>query len=170
MRSSRREHIHWQLILLVAALPGFRPMVARDAIPSDDRPVVFVCEHGSVKSLIAVSLFERAAAARGISVTAVSRGVTPDERVPPAIAAALRADGFEVEGYRPEPLAPSDLAGAARVIAIGVDLSHHGKSARGPIESWDDVPPASVDYDASKAALERHIDMLLDDLRIVPGS
>ncbi len=57
--------------------------------------IVFVCEHGSVKSLIAASLFERAAAERGLDVHAVSRGVSPDERVPAKIVAALGGEKFE---------------------------------------------------------------------------
>jgi arsenate reductase len=162
----RRQRAWWQLVLLVAALPGFRHVVADDAVERTAAPIVFVCEHGSVKSLIAASLFERAAAARGMNLRAVSRGVSPDERVPPAIATALRGDGFDVEGYKPQPLTASDLAGAARVIAIGVDLSQHAKAARAPIETWNDIPPASVDYTASKAALERHIGGLLDDLAV----
>lgn len=129
----------------------------------DDR-IVFVCEHGSVKSLIAASLFDRAAADRGLPYRAASRGVRPDGRVPPGIAAALSEDGFKVEGFRPQGLATDDIAGATRIIAIGVDLTAHSGKARAPIQSWDDVPAASVDYAAARAALQRHIDALLDDL------
>jgi len=128
-------------------------------------PVVFVCEHGSVKSLIAASLFDQSAANRGLPFRAVSRGVNPDERVPPGIAAALLDDGFDVEGFRPQGLSPDDVAGATRVVAIGVDLAANGDEARAPIQSWDDVPAASVDYSAARAALQRHIDELLDDLQ-----
>jgi protein-tyrosine-phosphatase len=130
-------------------------------------PVVFVCEHGSVKSLIAASLFDRAAEKRGLPFRAISRGVSPDDAVPPRIAAALREDGFEVEGFRPQGLATNDVARATRVVAIGVDLTVHADVARVPIQSWDDVPAASVDYAAARATLQRHIDDLLDDLQEV---
>lgn len=129
----------------------------------DDR-VVFVCEHGSVKSLIATLLFDKTAVDRGQTYRAVSRGISPDEHVPSGIAAALREDGFDIEGFRPQGLSRDDVAGATRVIAIGVDLSAHNGVARAPILSWDDVPAASVDYAAARAALQRHIDALLDDL------
>ena len=46
--------------------------------------VVFVCEHGSVKSLVAQEWFNRRAKERGLAVRAVSRGITPDASVPPA--------------------------------------------------------------------------------------
>ncbi len=130
----------------------------------DDR-VVFVCEHGSVKSVIAASLFDQTSAHRGLSYRAVSRGVSPDERVPPAIAAALRQDGFEVEGFHPQGLSQDDFAGATRVVAIGVELPTRADETQTSIESWNDVPAASVDYAAARAALQRHIDTLLDELQ-----
>jgi protein-tyrosine-phosphatase len=136
------------------------------ATPADmNEPVVFVCEHGSVKSLIAASLFDREAKERGLPFRAISRGISPDGSVPPRIATALRDDGFEVEGFRPQGLTTDDVSGARRVIAIGVDLTAHADETRVPIQSWGDVPAASVDYQAARAALQRHIDDLLDDLQ-----
>ena len=129
----------------------------------DDR-VVFVCEHGSVKSLIAASLFDRAAATRGLRFRAISRGVNPEEQVPPPIADALQRDGFNVEGFHPQRISQGDVIGARRVIAIGVELP---AIDAGPIaaEIWNDIPPASADYAAARAALQRHIDALLDNLQ-----
>ena len=40
--------------------------------------VVFVCEHGNVKSLMAASCFNQLAEQRGLPFRAVSRGVAPD--------------------------------------------------------------------------------------------
>lgn len=148
--------------MFVLALSGWAAS-AQDA----DRRIVFVCEHGSVKSLIAASLFDRTAEQRGLPFRAVSRGVNPEEHVLPAILTAMRGDGFEVEAFRPQRLQTEDVTGAARVIAIGVDLTAHADEARAPILSWNDVPPASVDYQAARTALQRHIDTLLDELQKV---
>lgn len=152
------------LTFLLMAAPACR---AQDPPPRQDSgaPIVFVCEHGSVKSLIAASLFDRTAAQRGLPFRAVSRGVNPEQQVPPWIAAALREDGFEVEGFRPQGLASEDVLHARQVIAIGVDLATHATEARAPIQSWDDVPAASVDYAAARAALQHRIDALLDELQ-----
>ena len=137
-------------------------VVSAETVPQ----IVIVCEHGSVKSLIAVSFFNRAAARRGLSFRAVSRGVTPDKSVPTQVAEELRQDGFDVAAYQPLPLAHGDLASAARVIAIGVDLSSMKDDSSSPIQQWEDVPPASVDYAASRDALIRHIDILLRELQV----
>lgn len=144
--------------------PACQAQVAAIRVTASE-PIVFVCEHGSVKSLIAASLFDRTAEKRGLPFRAVSRGVNPEESVPPRIAAALHEDGFDIEGFHPKGLATEDISGAKRVIAIGVDLADHANEARVPIQSWDDVPPASVDYAAARAALQHHIDVLLDELQ-----
>jgi protein-tyrosine-phosphatase len=131
--------------------------------------VVFVCEHGSVKSLIAQEWFNRRARERGLAVRAVSRGVTPDGAVPPAIVDALRGDGFDVAGFEPRALGPADTAGATRVIAIGVDLAEVPAAAGAPLERWDGVPPATQDYAGARDALKARVEALIDELSRPPG-
>ena len=126
--------------------------------------VVFVCEHGSGKSLIAREWFNRLAGQRGLALRAASRGLTPDGSVPPAIAEALRGDGFDVAGFEARALTAPDLAGAARIVAIGIDTSSLGARADSPIDRWDDVPPASVSYAASRDALRARIEALVASL------
>jgi protein-tyrosine-phosphatase len=132
-------------------------------------PVVFVCEHGNVKSLIASSLFDKAARERGLPFHSVSRGISPEAEVPLKIAEALRKDRIEVSDFKPQKLTNKDVADAARVIAIGVDLTGFETTSSVRIVPWDDVPPASVDYAASRAALLRHINALLTDLQASQG-
>src|SRR5262249_61809100 len=83
--------------------------------PEPRGPVVFVCEHGNVKSLIAREWFNRLAAERGLPVRAVSRGLSPEASVPPAIAERLRRDGFDVSGFETRALEPRDVVHAARL-------------------------------------------------------
>jgi arsenate reductase len=70
--------------------------------------VVFVCEHGNVKSLIAASLFEQVAKQRGLPSRAVSLGISPEAKVPPSIVDALRKDGIDTASYKPQPLTSKD--------------------------------------------------------------
>jgi hypothetical protein len=76
------------------------------------RRVVFVCEHGSVKSVIAAEWFNRLAADRKVAIRAVSRGVTPDEAIPAGVAKNLRQEGFGIDGFRPKRLEKEDVAAA----------------------------------------------------------
>jgi chromate transport protein ChrA len=135
--------------------------------PAPER-VVFVCEHGSVKSLVAAEWFNRLARERGLSPRAVSRGITPDATVPPAIVQAMARDGFEVGGFRPRALADSDLQGA-RVVSFGAAIP--GSPAN--VETWLEVPPATQDFAASRDAIKLRIERLLAEIsrpthRLVP--
>jgi protein-tyrosine-phosphatase len=128
-----------------------------------ESPVVFVCEHGSAKSLVAAQWFNRLARERGLPYRAVSRGVAPDPALPGHVVENLRRDGFDVSGMAPVGLGGEDLAGAKRVVAIGAQDPRFGTLARPP-ERWDDIPPASTDFAASREAMRKRIDLLLDEL------
>jgi arsenate reductase (thioredoxin) len=127
-------------------------------------PVLMICEHGSVKSLMAASLFNQAAMKRQLPFRAISRGVSPDRAVPPAIAAALARDGHDVRHFVPTKVSTTDLRTASRVVAISLDPAGLDLEADAPVAAWLDVPSASADYASAKASLERHVDSLLDDL------
>jgi len=129
--------------------------------------VVFVCEHGTVKSVIAAEIFNKRAAERKLPFRAVSRGVAPDAAVPEGVAANLARDGYDVGAFKPKALAKDDVAGAAHVVAIGVDppLLAGAKT----VSRWTDVPPASTEYAAARDAMAKRIDALLDALAAPPG-
>ena len=127
--------------------------------------VVFVCEHGSVKSVIASEWFNRTARERGLAARAVSRGVRPEGPVPPAIAERLRLDGIDVRGFEPRALAPADLEGASRVLMIGVEPPAWVGRAGVPVDRWDGIPPATERYEAARDALRSRIEALIDSLK-----
>jgi chromate transporter len=128
------------------------------------RLVVFVCEHGSAKSLVAASFFERMAKERGMAVRAVSRGTTPDASVPAAVVQALREDGFDVAAFKPQFLRDADVTDAARVVAIGVDIGAAKTLAGTRFERWDDIPPFSESYPKARKRILARIDPLLREL------
>lgn len=132
--------------------------------PAAKQQIVFLCPHGSAKSLIAASYFNRLARAeRQPYVAAAYAADAADARVPHKIAARLRQDGFDVRSFTPRKITPSDLAGARRVIAIGCDARQLG--ARGKIiERWDDVPMVDANLPASAAAIGRHVEALVKQL------
>ena len=145
--------------LLVARVAGAEPPAADAA-----QTVVFVCEHGSVKSLMASEYFNQAAAERHLPFKSVARGVRPDAAVPERILERLKAEGFDAAAFRPRAVASADLSGAARVVTIGVEAAGlPGADDTAPLE-WNDVPPASADYAAASRRLRQHVDELLDEL------
>ena len=133
--------------------------------------VLFVCEHGNVKSLMAASYFNRLASERGLPYRALSRGVAPDSTtVPPAIVAGLRGEGFNVAMFHPIAVGVADVSTSRRVILINTALPENMQVAGTAPEQWTDVPAASADYAAASAALRRHVEKLVDDLSHSPSN
>ena len=139
-----------------------RRQAAQDG-PAPGR-VVFVCEHGSVKSVMAALWFNRLATDRNAPFRASSRGVSPDEAIPPAVADNLARDGFDVAGFTPKRLEKADVAGAAHLVAIGVDSPLLAEVQEVRVSRWNDIPPASTDYAASRDAMRARMGALLDAL------
>lgn len=161
--NARRAWPKTMVVLTICVLGAIAPLRA-PAQGSPQNTVVMVCEHGSVKSLMAASQFNRRAQQRGLPFRAVSRGVSPDAAVPTAIAQALTRDGYDVSHFVPTRATAEDLANARRVVTIGVDVAAIAPAAVSTASRWDDVPPASVNYPAARAAIEKHVEMLLDEL------
>jgi protein-tyrosine-phosphatase len=134
---------------------------ARAAPPAQPLEVVFVCQYGYAKSLVAAKHFERMAAERGLEVSVVARGLTPKDSVPAAIAQALRADGLAVDGYAPVALSAGDVASADLVVSFGVDSPHPTKAR---VLRWDDVGALSEDYSKAREQIRSHLGPLLDEL------
>jgi len=130
--------------------------------------IVFVCEHGSAKSLVAASFCERLARDRGLALRAVSRGTAPDASVPAAVLEGLRGDGFDAAAFRPRALTDADVATAAGVVAIGVDLGELTARAGARLERWDGIPALSDGYALARAVIVSRLSSLLRRLERQP--
>lgn len=124
--------------------------------------IVFVCEHGSAKSVVAAAHFNRLVGERNLGFLAVSRGTDPDAEIAPAAEAGLRADGLDAGGRSPTKLTQADAAGAALVVTFCELPGSYTKAA--PVERWDGVPPVSEDYAKARDEIVGRIRRLLDGL------
>jgi arsenate reductase len=127
------------------------------------RTVVFVCQHGAAKSVLAAALLEHLAAERGTPMRALARGTEPEPQVAPAVAAGLLANGIDVTAWQPRPLTPGDLAQALRVVSFGPDLSDL-LPAGTLVQVWSDVPAVADGFQAAQAVIAGRLSVLLDDL------
>ena len=143
------------LVLIVAAL------TAGSAQGGDER-IVFVCEHGAAKSVIATVYFNKLAAERGLPDRATYRGANPQAELSVSALTGLRDDGFAVPSAKPSPITTGDVTKATHIFAIGCSLPAHAVSS-GKAESWDDVPD-DQGYAAQRDAIKKHVERLLDQL------
>jgi len=137
-----------------------RPAAAK----SSDRPplrVLFVCEAGTVKSAVAREVFRARAAARGIRVTAFSRGIAPAEHVSPALRQHLIADDIEPTRDGVNMLTQADLK-AADVIVVFNRLPENLKARH--VLDWSALPSMNDTYPQARAYLDLRIDALLDTI------
>src|SRR5262245_24468392 len=146
-------------LLLTLLLPNLSSVIQ----PATGPTVVFVCEHGAAKSLIASAYFNKLAAERGLPVRASFRGVSPQDDLSVRAVAGLKADGLTIPEQKPTAIGSADVEKATHIFAIGCQLpavaAKSGKAA-----SWDDVPD-DQGYPAMRDAIVRHVNALLDQIQ-----
>jgi arsenate reductase (thioredoxin) len=130
---------------------------------AQDRPlrtVVFVCEHGAARSVIAAAYFNELAAEAHLDFHAVARGVTPQPKLSAPTVTGLRADGVPFPSDRPRALTEADVRNAVRIVAF-CPLPSFAKRAR--VDTYD-VPAPADGYAASRDAILVHVKALIGDL------
>src|SRR2546425_684846 len=80
--------------------------------------IVFVCEHGAAKSVIATAYFNKLAAERGLPYRAIFRGTSPQDDLSTRAIAGLHADGVAVPAGKPTSIRSDDITRATHIFAI----------------------------------------------------
>ena len=125
--------------------------------------VLFVCLHGSAKSLIALEHFRRLAQQRGVEVQADWAGLEPDAEIPPKVVQGLLGEGIDVRERRPRQVTRADVERASRVVTFGCDLGTLESSGL-VRERWDDVPAVSAGYKPARDVIVGRLPGLLDEV------
>jgi arsenate reductase len=144
----------WSLLLAVT-------VIAQSA--SSSPSVVFVCEHGAAKSVVATAYFNKLAAERGLPFRATFRGTDPQADLSQSTLKGLREDGIDIPAGKPTLISQGDVEKATHVFAIGCTLPAVAKSS-GKASDWSDVPDGQG-YAPMRDAIVRHVKQLLDQLQ-----
>lgn len=130
--------------------------------------VVFVCEHGAAKSVIAAAYFNKLAEERGLPQRAIARGTQPDAAYSPATIQGLKADGVPIVKGKPTLLAETDVKEDSRVITLGCKLpaSFHPPAKR---DEWEGVPSVSENYPAARDTIKKRVKDLVNELSMRKG-
>lgn len=128
-----------------------------------EKAVVFVCEHGAAKSVIATAYFNKLAAERGLPHRATFRGTSPQDDLSVRAVAGLKADAVAVPSGKPSAISDKDVADATHIFAIGCTLPEKATRS-GKTSNWSDVPD-DQGYGPMRDAIVRHVKQLLDDLQ-----
>jgi hypothetical protein len=144
------------LAILVAPSSSSR---AEDAVGKET--IVFVCLHGVVNSQMAAAYFNKVAKERGLSFTAVSRGIDLYRSIPVSIQDGLALDGME-PANTPLGLTAEEASGAGRVLAFDTIPAERRGNAN--VTYWSGVPIGIDDYEATRDEIVRRIDAMLPAL------
>ena len=124
-----------------------------------DPIIIFVCEHGAAKSIIAAAYFNKLAEEASSKIRAIARGTHPDPELSPKTVAGLRADGLTPTETIPQQLSPADIENAQKIVTFcELPPEYQNKVA---IQRWDDVPPVSENYEAARDEIIKRLKQLL---------
>ena len=127
------------------------------------RTIVFVCEHGAAKSVIAAAYFNKLAGETGLELRAIARGTEPDNKLSASAIAGLRADGLTPTDSVPQKLSMEDVESAQRIVSLcKLPETYQQKSI---VEQWDDLPPVSDNYEKARDAILERLESLMKKLR-----
>src|SRR5436305_1463783 len=101
--------------------------------------IVFVCEHGAAKSVIATAYFNMLASERGLPYRATFRGTAPQDELSVRAVEGLKADGVATPSGKPTAMSDADVSDATHIFAIGCTLPERALRS-GKAAHWSDVP------------------------------
>jgi arsenate reductase (thioredoxin) len=122
--------------------------------------MLFVCQHGAAKSVVAAQHLSRLARARGVEIECLSAGLEPDDSVPLHVIAGLADDGLEFVGTKPQRATQQLTERANHIVSFGCDLTEVAMPER--VIVWNDVPAVSDGYALARDAIVARLEPLLD--------
>lgn len=125
--------------------------------------IVFVCEHGAAKSIVAARFFNQLANEKGLNLNAIARGTNPDSELSEKEVIGLSKDRLTPIETVPQKLSTHDFQSAQRIVSFCELPMEYPKTLS--IEQWNDVPPVSQDYEKARDAILVHIHDLPNRIR-----
>jgi arsenate reductase len=135
----------------------------RAGMAEKPKKLLFVCEHGSARSVLAASEFNEMAKQRGLADRAIFRGTNPDSEIAPAVIQALAREGVTVEG-KPSAVTTQDMEDADTVVSFACKLPQ-ARHKHPEILDWNDVPSPGANLEAARADIRRRVSQLLDRIQ-----
>ena len=126
--------------------------------------IVFVCEHGAAKSIVASAWFNKLASESGVAFHSIARGTHPEPELSPIALAGLQTDGLTPGETIPQKLTVSDMDSSQFTITF-CSLSDEESHRAVDYEHWDDIPAVSDGYEAARDALLNRINHLISELK-----
>jgi N-acyl-D-amino-acid deacylase len=130
--------------------------VLRGPEAKENLSIVFVCEHGAARSLIAAKYFERVSKQNGFNANIIFRGISPDSVLHKGSKAGLIQDGLAVgKDEKPKALSEDDVKRAKWIITIDCALPPMFDRYNDKLKSYEGVPSIDKDYGIARDSIIR---------------
>lgn len=126
------------------------------------KKVVFVCEHGAGKSVVAAAYFNKIAKERNLDWEASCRGTNPDKEVSAPTKEGLRSDNLLDPTLSPRKLTQTDTSNVEKIILFTKLPDDFKTSIKS--EDWSSLPNIDAKYEVRRDALIKKINELFDSL------
>jgi protein-tyrosine-phosphatase len=147
------------LLLNVSLGQSRKEKEASSATPT----VLFVCEHGAAKSLIAAAYFDKLAKDQRLNYKAAFRGVNPDPALNSVAEKGLKQDGIDTSGWKPARVTQQDIDEASQIVTLGCALPA-GIHVASKVTDWNDISSPSQNYERARSEIKKRVQKLVDDL------
>jgi arsenate reductase len=137
-------------------------LIALSTIPGNgqNKKVVFVCEHGAGKSVVAAAYFNKIAKDRNLDWEASCRGSNPDEEVSTPTNEGLKSDNLLDPALSPKKLSQSDTSNVEKIILFTKLPDDFKTSIKS--EDWSSLPNIDAKYEVRRDALIKKINEFFD--------
>jgi arsenate reductase (thioredoxin) len=126
-----------------------------------DISVVFVCEHGAGRSVIASRYFERLAREQGVHVNVSYRGISPDPSIGEVVKEELIKDGFHFADEKPVALSQQDIKDSDFVVTLDCSLPSGLDAADAKVLAYTGIPPPGNNFLIARDSLKKiNVDVL----------
>ncbi len=124
--------------------------------------IIFVCEHGAAKSVIAAAYFNKLASEKNLAIRAIARGTNPDMELSPKTVTGLQADDLTPIESVPQKLLLAEVESARRTVAF-CELPDEYRN-KAVVEQWNGVPAVSEDYEKARDVIVEKINRLIQNI------
>ena len=173
MEVNRRSTLlHGFSVLIAAGLLmnlAFGQQGKEKAVSRTTPTVLFVCEHGAAKSVIAAAYFNKLAKGQRLNYRAAFRGINPDPTLNPVAENGLKQDGIDTSGWKPARVTQKDIDEASQIVTLGCTLPA-GIHVTSRVTDWNDTPSPSQNYELAREAIKKRVQKLIDDLAKEEGA
>lgn len=124
------------------------------------KTVIFICDHGAYKSVVAAAAFNKMAREQGLNVHAIARGIAPNALN------GLKQDSFSQITSTPQKLSNEELANATYVVAFCTLPASYNTPLS--FEDWTKIPLINGNYLDFRDSVLPQVKLLIHNLKNRP--